>query len=249
MNNIQYRFEAGGTSREIEMVFVEGTKGKPFWFGDEQHHLAIDIKDFFIAKVPVTQAVWKHVMGSGNNPSHYTGDDRPVETVSWDDITSSDGFLARMNASRVLEETNRMLSSPAARFRLPSETEWEYAARGGVNWPDGFEFSGSNNVDAVAWYEKNSQNQTQAVGQKLPNQLGLHDMSGNVWEWCQDCFVRDIERIPRDGTACLDDSSDRVLRGGCHHNWAVHCTVSKRYEIAHEYRDPCIGFRLVLSLP
>ncbi|HTF36827.1 MAG TPA: SUMF1/EgtB/PvdO family nonheme iron enzyme [Blastocatellia bacterium] len=82
----------------------------------------------------------------------------------------------------------------------------------------------------------------------MRNQLGIHDMCGNVWERCQDCFTSDLSSVPTDGRAFVGPSSERVLRGGCHHNWAVHCTVSKRYEIAHEYHDSCIGFRVVLSV-
>ncbi|MEP7348020.1 MAG: SUMF1/EgtB/PvdO family nonheme iron enzyme, partial [Gemmatimonadaceae bacterium] len=83
---------------------------------------------------------------------------------------------------------------------------------------------------------------------KAPNQLGIYDMSGNVWEWCRDSFTRDTSMIPADGTPFLSDNSDRILRGGCHHNWAMHCTVSKRYEIVSEHHDECVGFRLALSV-
>jgi formylglycine-generating enzyme len=133
-----------------------------------------------------------------------------------------------------------------ALFRLPTETEWEYAARGGPHWRDGFRFSGSDDIDAVAWYDRRHGDHTQPVGQKAANRLGLYDMSGNVWEWCQDVYTPDIQRIPRDGTACVEPGNERVLRGGCFHNWAIHCTVSKRYEIAHDFHDGCIGFRLAI---
>jgi formylglycine-generating enzyme len=146
---------------------------------------------------------------------------------------------------RVLEK----IGSDIARLRLPSETEWEYAARGGQHWSEGFGFSGSDDIETVAWYDRRHGDHTQPVALKMPNQLGIYDMSGNIWEWCQDVFTRDLARIPEDGTPCLGPGDERVLRGGCFHNWAIHCTVSKRYEIAHEYHDGCIGFRLAISAP
>ena len=88
---------------------------------------------------------------------------------------------------------------------------------------------------------------TQDVARKAPNQLGLFDMSGNVWEWCQDTYVADVRAIPAGGGPTLDDGTDRVLRGGCFHNWAVHCTVSKRYQMERQYHDGCVGFRAILA--
>jgi sulfatase modifying factor 1 len=158
------------------------------------------------------------------------------------------GFLGRLNDGQVCAAILAKLASRSGVFRLPSETEWEYAARGGPHWTDGFRFSGSNDIDAVAWYDRRHGDHTQPVGRKAPNQLGIYDMSGNVWEWCQDVFTREIERIPQDGTPVVGPGDERVLRGGCFHNWAVHCTVSKRYEIAHDYHDGCVGFRLVFSI-
>lgn len=147
-----------------------------------------------------------------------------------------------------------MLRSVSARaslekggFRLPSETEWEYAARGGPHWRDGFRFSGSNNTDLVAWYDRKHGDHTCNVAQKAPNQLGLYDMSGNLWEWCQDSFTEDVTMIPTDGRAYLSEDPERLLRGGCFHNWAIHCTVSKRYPIDREFHDGCIGIRPVLA--
>ncbi|MBI4904089.1 MAG: formylglycine-generating enzyme family protein [Acidobacteria bacterium] len=176
---------------------------------------------FFIGTTPVTQWLWTYVMGS--NPSCRQGSNLPVENVSWDEITSPGGFLERLNK----------IESRDGVYRLPTESEWEYAARGGPHWKDGFRWSGSNNVDAVAWYDRKHGDHTQPVALKAPNQLGIYDMSGNVWEWCQD--LRSA------------DGDERALRGGCFHNWAVHCTVSKRYEIGQQYKDGCIGFRLVFG--
>lgn len=156
------------------------------------------------------------------------------------------GFLDCLNSSRVATEVSSALDGPAL-FRLPSETEWEYAARGGPSWRDGFRFSGSNDIAAVAWYDRRHGDHTQPVALKAPNQLGIYDMSGNVWEWCRDVHTSDVNAIPADGTAFDGAGDERVLRGGCFHNWAAHCTVHMRYQMAREFHDGCIGFRLVLA--
>jgi formylglycine-generating enzyme required for sulfatase activity len=156
-------------------------------------------------------------------------------------------MLSKINDSVVRSQLSSQIPLPSAVFRLPSETEWEYAARGGPRWQDGFRYSGSNDIDVVAWYDRKWGDHTHDVAQKEPNQLGLFDMSGNVWEWCQDSFTRDVRQIPEDGSPFVSEADERVLRGGCFHNWAIHCTVFKRYEIGHRFHDGCIGFRLVLS--
>jgi len=236
------------------MVWVRGSGETGYLFGDKEKQ-NVQVRDFFISQYPVTQKLWEYI--TGNNPSHFHGQDRPVECVSFNDITQKGGFLEKLKFSA----GSRYELNSAVIFRLPSETEWEYSARGGTHWADGFQFSGSNDLNSVGWYDRNSgkyndpeilsklKNQekgteTHDVGQKSPNQLGIFDMCGNVWEWCQDFFQTDIKKIPKDGTPYAEESSERVLRGGCHHNWAFHCTTSKRYEIAPDAKDECIGFRI-----
>jgi sulfatase modifying factor 1 len=243
MNDLEYSFEAGGKHYELTMIFVEGTHGKPFLFGEENYKQEINITDFFISKFPVTIALWKHVMNSEGYPGI---ENNPVRDTSWDDITGSGGFLERINKSQIVVAINKKSTGKTGVIRLPSETEWEYAARGGKYWRDDFKHSGSNNIDEVAWYKNNSNNEVKEVGLKAPNQLGIYEMNGNVWEWCEDCHDFDTNKIPTDGTPLYGEGPDRLLRGGCHHNWAIHCTVSKRYHISRDYKDNCIGFRLAL---
>ena len=245
MDSIRYRWTDGGREGELALVHVRGTQGVPYDFGDPPC-ISVDVEDFFIGIVSVTQAFWSHIAGAETNPAVHRRPDLPVENVSWDALGRPGGFLQRLNDSSAAvslrEQAGRSLE-----FRLPSETEWEYAARGGPHWRDGYRYSGSNSIDDVAWYDRRHGDNTQPVAHKAPNQLGIYDMSGNVWEWCQDTFSRDLSAIPTDGTPYEGPGDERVLRGGCFHNWAMHCTVSKRYEIAREFHDGCIGFRVVLA--
>jgi formylglycine-generating enzyme required for sulfatase activity len=232
----------------------------------------MEVDGFFMATTPVTQALWLHIMGE--SPAVHPDPHCPVENVSWEQITAPDGFLNRLNASEVLL---RVAAGDATfRFRLPSEAEWEYAARGGPHWRDDFAFSGSDDPDEVAWYGRRWRRSDQAlvellgwragwrlanrlrklfprrtrthtVGEKAANQLGLFDMSGNVWEWCQDVCTGELDALPGDGRPYSGPGTERRLRGGCHHNWDLHCRVWWRYGIEPGAHDGCIGFRLVLA--
>ena len=248
MRSLRYSWKVGHIGYALDLVCVNGTNGHPYSFGEGAQSRVMEVRSFLISTVPVTQALWDHVVGSETNPAVNRGQDLPLENVSWDEITRPGGFLDRINQSPVLADVLAQLPAAAGQFRLPTEAEWEYAARGGPFWRDGFRFSGSDDVDAVAWYDRKHGDHTQPVALKAPNQLGIYDMSGNVWEWCQDVFTRDVSVIPGDGTAFVDPGAERILRGGCFHNWAIHCTVSKRYEIAREAHDGCIGFRIVLPI-
>ena len=210
MDNIELKFEK--INYIFPMVFIKGTNAKGFLFGAGSDAHEISIKDFFISKFTVTQILYEHIMGF--NPAHNKGNNIPVECVSYDDIVMKNGFLEKLNTNTIINEISQQFASISSlQFRLPSETEWEYAAKGGIHWTDGFIYSGSNNIDDVAWYKDNSLDESEPVGQKKSNQLGIYDMSGNVWEWCLDYFHRDTNKIPKDGSPCLEESADRVLRG------------------------------------
>ena len=221
----------------FEMVYVQGgtfrmgatvEQGEDA-YGDEEPVHSVTLSDFHIGKYEVTQGLWKEVMGE--NPSHNkAGDNYPVERVSWEDCQR---FIERLNSRTGLN------------FRLPTEAEWEYAARGGQK-SRGYKYSGSTyDLGSVAWYEGNSGNRTHPVGQKQANELGLYDMSGNVWEWCQDwkgAYSSSSQRNPS-GPA---SGARRVLRGGGYYDCAGRCRVSYR-----NFSDPgnrnFNGLRLVLA--
>jgi len=268
------RFAWRGSAGPEELVLapVQGTSETPYPFGHGAERKDIRLASFYIGTTPVTQSLWELIMGS--NPAEHRDPHCPIENVSWNQITNPDGFLDRINASEVL--TTVAGEDRRFRFRLPAETEWEYAARGGPNWRDDLAFSGSNDPDTVAWYGprwraadqsllrllgprpgwtlanrirklRPRRTQTHPVAMKAPNQLSLYDMSGNVWEWCQDSCNDDLEVVPPDGSAYIGSGTERRLRGGCHHNWDLHCRVWWRYGIESDFHDGCVGFRLVLA--
>ena len=197
-------------------------------YGDEKPRHQVTLSDFSIGRYEVTQEEWEAVMGS--NPSEFKGAKRPVENVSWGDCQE---FIRKLN-----EKTGKQ-------FRLPTEAEWEFAARGG-NKSQGYQYSGSNNPGAVAWYYYgNSGNQTHDVGQKSPNELGLYDMSGNVREWCQDWYD-DYSSSSQTNPTGPASGSNRVLRGGSCDGGAWDCRVSLRDYYTPDNRYDDLGFRLVL---
>ena len=164
----------------------------------------------------------------GKNPSYFNGENRPVESVSWNDIQE---FIEKLNAKT------------GKKYRLPTEAEWEYAARGGTQ-SKGYKYSGSNDIGSVAWYTDDLSSQTHPVGQKQPNELGLYDMSGNVFEWCSDWYGSYSSGSQTNPTGPAKGSY-RVLRGASWNYTAWFCRVSDRYFYAPSYRSGVFGFRLV----
>ena len=215
------------------MVRVEGgtfTMGEEHdsdaYVGEAPEH-DVTLSDFHIAKYEVTQEEWKTVMG--DNPSEYKGGKRPVEKVSWEDCQK---FIDKLNQMTGLK------------FRLPTEAQWEFAAKGG-NKSNGYKYAGSDDIDDVAWYGQNSGYTTHPVGQKAPNELGLYDMAGNVWEWCQDWKGDYSSSDQKDPTGPTTGSS-RVNRGGSWHDGARYCRVSFRFDFSPDYRSDDLGLRLAL---
>ena len=198
---------------------------------DESLVHSVRLSDYSIGKCEVTQEERIAVMG--NNPSDYKGDNKPVEQVSWNDCQE---FIKKLNLLTGLQ------------FRLPTEAEWEYAARVGRK-SQGYKYSGSNNIDDVAWYGDNSSGTTHQVGTKRPNELGIYDMSGNVWEWCSDWYSDSYYwSSPTTNPTGPTTGYRRVNRGGDWYDDAQYCRVSDRGNHGPAYHNDGIGFRLAHSL-
>ncbi len=188
------------------------------------HEVCLD--DFYIGKYEVTQGQWQEIMG--NNPSKFSncGDNCPVERVSWNDVRE---FIGKLNSH-----------SEGNKYRLPTEAEWEYAARsGGKNE----KFSGSDNIDSVAWYDGNSGNKTHPVGTKSPNGLGIYDMSGNLWEWVNDWYGA-YSSSPQNNPSGPASGMFRVRRGGSWYQVAGFSRTSARDWLLPERSSCNVGFRL-----
>ena len=199
---------------------------------DERPAQRVTLSDYYIGQTEVTQALWEAVMGS--NPSEFKGNSLPVTSVSWKDCQV------------FIEELNRLLSKQLGgkRFALPTEAQWEFAARGGME-SKGYKYAGSNQLSALAWSESNSNRSTHPVAQKQPNELGLYDMSGNVYEWCSDWYG-DYSIAEKMNPKGPNRGSYRVIRGGawCHN--AGCCRVSYRANYLPTNQGNGIGFRLCL---
>ena len=198
---------------------------------DEQPVHEVSLSDYYIGQNEVTQYLWKKVMGDENNPSATKGNNLPVTNITWDEAQT---FVER------LSELTGM------RFRLPTEAKWEYAARGGQR-SKGYTYAGSNDIDEVGWYNGNSSNKTHAVGQKQPNELGIYDMTGNVWEYCYDWHTPYAAQAQTNPTGAVTGEK-HVLRGGCYHYDSKNCTNTNR----HSYYTPdkggaSTGLRIVLE--
>lgn len=191
--------------------------------------------DFYIGRYTVTQKQWKKIMG--NNPSYFIGKKKlPVEQVTWYDtimycnkLSEKEGlekvYTYRKIKDNELEDVQ--MNEKANGYRLPTNKEWEYSARGGIH-SKGYIYAGSNNIDEVAWYDDNSADKTHQVGTKKANELGIYDMTGNVWEWCYDTY----------------NSSRRILSGGSWDYFSGYCEVSYWSYDHPSFRYYNIGFRI-----
>lgn len=220
------------------MIHVPGGR---FRMGSDEYKETLDwagpvhevtVGDFYIGKYPVTQEFWIAVMGKQNHHSMFYGKQKPVEHVTW-------------NEAKVFVYILELITGKP--YRLPTEAEWEYAARGGLQ-SRGYRYAGSDNLDEVGWYRGSRVVGTAMVGQKKPNELGLYDMSGNAWEWVEDCFNSYDVRTPRDGSARISRGYEemRVMRGGGWNQRDICCRVAHRF-----FSDPAerifdTGLRLAL---
>jgi formylglycine-generating enzyme required for sulfatase activity len=223
----------GKTIAGIECVLV---KGGTFTMGctneqsgqcadDEYPSHSVTLSDYYIGKYEVTQKQWQDIMGS--NPSYFKGDNLPVENVSWNDVQT---FINKLNAKT------------GKKCRLPTEAEWEFAARGG-NKSRGYVYSGSNDLNEVGWYNGN---QTHPVGIKSPNELGIYDMSGNVWEWCGDWYG-DYSTGSVTNPVGPSHGSYRVNRGGSWNANSQICRVAFRDRYTPSHSRNNLGFRVAFS--
>ena len=237
----------------FELVFVEegefvmGATAEqgPLAYPEEKPGHKVGVNSFWMGKTVVTQKLWQTVMH--NNPSFFKGDDLPVEMVSFDDCLH---FILQLNKLTGLS------------FRLPTEAEWEFAARGG-KLGRGFRFAGDDELDRVAWFWRNSgkdhitgdwnknllrdnQGSTHPVAMKKPNELGLYDMSGNVWEWCSDVYMSYLHN-QQNNIQQPPTAQKRVFRGGGWNSFARYCRVSHRYDCPPAAKSNSLGFRLALD--
>lgn len=218
----------------MEFVYVKGDcyqMGDTFGNGsaDEKPVHEVCVDGFYMGKYEVTQGQYQKIIGS--NPSYFKkGNSHPVEQVSWNDV---DPFIQKLN------------SRSGKNYRLPTEAEWEYAARSGGKKQ---KYAGSNSLDSVAWHNLNSGQSTHQVGTKSSNDLGLYDMSGNVWEWCSDRYGKNYYKSsPRNNPQGASSGSYRVFRGGGWDGSQWYVRAAGRYWLSPGYRDVGLGFRLVLS--
>ncbi len=237
--------EVSGLS--FDMVYVKGgtfrmgateEQGEDVYDREKPVHL-VTLSDYYMGKYEVTQELWEAVMGTTleeqrdkkdkDGALRGQGSDYPMYYVNWEEAQA---FVKKLS-----DLTGR-------NYILPTEAQWEYAARGGVK-SKGYKYSGSNEIDDVAWYSGNAKSSTHPVGTKSPNELGIYDMSGNVWEWCSDWFGEYSDAAQTDPVGPVS-GSDRVYRGGSWNGSARNCRVSYRYLNYPSHRSNSLGFRVAL---
>lgn len=214
----------------LDMVLI---KGGTFQMGsnDEKPIHSVTLNDFYICKYEVTQQQWRTIMGS--NPPKLANEgcnNCPVEQVSWEDVQE---FIKKLN------------QRTGSNYRLPTEAEWEYAARGGTKSKN-YAYSGTNSIEDAGWFQKNSERKTHPVGKKKPNELGLYDMTGNVWEWCQDWFSKSYySESPVNNPVNLTENEYRVIRGGAADTKSERSRVTDRDAYKSSNKGNFVGFRIV----
>jgi formylglycine-generating enzyme len=232
------------TIAQFTMIAIKGNmEGEPFDMGGYSF-LAhpVKISDFWLCETLITQGVWETVMDA--NPSAFIGTNRPVEQVSYHDIV--DFFLPKLNKNT---EGVRPIGTE---YQLPTEAQWEYAARGGKYWKKyNFDFSGSNKLNEVGWFEDNSHAEPKPVALKGSNLLGLYDMSGNILEWCKDWDSSDFYKVCQQQGIIVNPYNNqqgkfRILRGGNSFSIAKYCRFMYRDSGTQTYCAYTIGFRLAL---
>ena len=227
-----------GTGISFKMIHVDGgtfmmgaNKGDKNAYPDEKPAHEVKLSEYWIGETQVTQALWEAVMGE--NPSKFKGNPNlPVECVSWEDCKEFIRLLNKLTGKK---------------FRLPTEAQWEFAARGGNFGKDTrYLYAGSNDANDIAWFEENSMMKTHPVGQKIPNELGIYDMSGNVWEWCNDWYDNNYSNSPTHDPMGSDYGTHNVVRGGSWGDNAAGCRVSCRLINRPTFRGSNLGLRLAL---
>ncbi len=245
--NHEDSFVENALGLNMTMVYIEGGT---FTMGatseqdvsedsDEKPTHSVTVSSFYMGQTEVTQAQWKAVMGTTIRRQRDKAD--PSYSLSGEGDNYPMYYVSHDEAQAFCRELSRLTGKS---YRLPTEAEWEYAARGG-NKSQGCKYSGSHSIDCVTWYNRNSNNSTHPVGQKSANELGLNDMNGNVWEWCSDwygSYSSSSQTNPKGASS----GQYRVARGGGWNSFASCCRVSMRGYYAPSYRYRGLGFRVVL---
>ena len=246
--------ESGLDAQATTLVYVEGGS---FMMGsddydsdeDEQPIHEVSVSSFYIGKYQVTQEEWQDVMR--NDPSDFEGDMLPVDTIDWYDAIE---YCNKRSIKEGLKPCysgfgdNITCDWTANGYRLPTEAEWEYAARGGKK-SKGYIYSGSNDLDEVAWYYDNSGDETHPVGEKKANELGIYGMSGNVWEWCWDWYDENYyQQSPKQDPRGPSSGDYRVLRGGSWDYYDDYCRVAYRTYDNPDRRFSDYGLRILRAI-
>jgi len=202
---------------------------------EERPNRRVIVDTFALGRFEITQEQWVRFMGKNPSYAQRCGDTCPVERVSWDEVKM---FLGKLN--------RRLVGREEGPYRLPTEAEWEYACRAGTDK----EYCGSDTADYAGWYNENSERRVKPVGGKQPNDWGLHDMSGNVWEWTEDCWHPTYEGAPGDATAWVERGCPRrVIRGGDANDPAASLRAASRNQGTVRARSPTLGFRVAKTVP